>query len=636
MRQSTPLLVEHVKWSTKLSRRVLDFVRKNVPNPRDNPVTERPISEAKHEKMYEGGFKVGPRPGERIDTYMQKRDSQWIADQKQRLREQLDAGKLDTPRHADGTPFAVPIGGRDQYITMEAHSQLLKEPEIKDYQVEDERILLRRQLQLDNELEYRKFIAESKKTELAVHKAQKQHFQHASDKSYDPFKGMKGYRPQDSVALAQWLKRQQATGESVSGLSLKTKEGQDRFYNESRMATQYAANPFSTRIELPAAVRQMVPTAYTPDSVFINDKEVIGSGIITQGSYYHWNVSSFDDINERTCALLLHLYPVPDIVFIGTGRNQYMIDEELKIKFMQRGSIVHCMPTGHALAHYMQVVSLSRRCAIAYINAVPTNAYNTECFGDFIENDSYCLSDSQLGIAPNQMHLPIDRFCSKIPEKYRDMQGSGYGPRYMETSDGRLVRPGTYGTRLHPLLEPGHEPIEWEKLPSYYNWYPKENLHDYIENTTYREVKGKKVGDPAERRALEASYPKDGKNVLKGPHHETPPVVEVAPWESTSLPVTKFMYEKFDDEVYVEDWKSGRVVGMDKESYEKYKVMMAERKAGQPESEPIEFDQERYVADKHGIVYDLTQIKFRPIFEGRWNPQRATSRGFGSMKKLPT
>jgi NADH dehydrogenase [ubiquinone] 1 alpha subcomplex assembly factor 3 len=432
------------------------------------------------------------------------------------------------------------------------------------------------------------------------------------------------------------LKRQRESGTSASGLSLKTKEGQDRFYQESRMATQYAANPFTTRIETPAWTKNFIPTAYTPDSVFINNKEVIGSAIITQNGYYHWNVGSFDDVNERTCALLLHLYPVPDILFIGTGRNLYMIDEDLKIKFQSRGTVVHCLPTGHALAHYMHSTQVSRRCAVAYINHVPTNGYSTECFGDFIENDSYCLSDTALGIPATLQNVTLSRMFSKVPEKYRSTQGTGIGPRYMEDSQGRLVRPGTFGTKLHPLLEPG-EAIDWEKLPSYFNWYPKENLHDYIENTTFREVKGKTPGEPAERRALQAMHTKGGqdKEVLKTPMNSCPPVVELAPWDSTSLPITKFNFEKLDNEVLVEDFKSGRVVGMDKETYEKYKQMVAERKAGVPETEPVEFDQERYVADRHGVVYDLNMIQYRPIFEGRWNPNRNASRGFGHKRVIP-
>ena len=628
MRRSTAVhsKIEHVTWKTRWSRKVLDFIRLKVPDPRDNPVTERPIPKAKHEKMYGEGFQIGPAPGAPIDEYMLDRDKKWAAEQRERLKEMMDTGKLDVPRHPDGTPFVMGGDTKAEYSTMESMAKIqFKEPEIKDYQVEDERILLRRQLQLDSEMEYRKFVAESKRNDINAKKMEKNRLPHPSDKTYDPFKGMKGYRPQDSTALAQWLKRQNESGKSASGLSLKTKEGQDRFYNEGRMASQYFANPFSSRIELPGAVRQMIPTAFTPDSVFINDKEVIGSAIITQHAYYHWNVSSFEEVNERTCSLLFHLYPVPDIVFIGTGRNQYMLDEELRIKFHQRGSVVHTMPTSHALAHFMQCTSLSRRVAIAYINAVPTNAYNTECFGDFIENDSFTLSDSALGIPPSKMFMPTAHLSSKVAEKYRDTQGSGIGPRYIETRDGRLYRPGTYGTRLHPLIEPGDPPIEWEKLPSYYNWYPKEHLLDYMENTTYREIKGRLGGDPAEKKSLKAMQPQG--TVLPSHRTELPPVVTLAPWDSSSLPVTKFTHEKFENEIFVEDWKTGRVIGMEKETYEKYKKMMTERKAGVPETEPVEFDQERFVADKMGIVYDLSKLKYRPIFEGRWNPNRPSSKG---------
>ncbi|EPY38619.1 hypothetical protein AGDE_05310 [Angomonas deanei] len=419
--------------------------------------------------------------------------------------------------------------------------------------------------------------------------------------------------------LAQWLKRQRESGKTASGLSLQTREGQERFYNEEKMATQYHANPFANRIEEPRGMSKIRVTAYSPDSVFVNDKEVIGSCIVTDKGYFHWNVSSFEDVNERTLALLLHLYPVPDVVFLGTGRNLYFIDEELRLAFQKRGTVIHCLTTPQACGHFGVQMSVSRRSALAIINPVPTNPYGVECFGDFIENDMFSLSDSALGVSPLRQFSPSMYRTNKVAEKYRHMQGTGFGPKYHQLSDGRLVRPGTHGTKLRPMLEPG-ETVEWETLPSYYNWYPKEEILDYAENTTFREVEGKARQMSAETR-LQKWANQEGYN------KEEAPITEVAPWDSASIPITRFSHEHDDGEIIVEDPKTGRIIGMDRETYERWKKMMEERKLGVPETDPVEYDQERYVTNKEGMVFDLSKIKYRPIFDGRFNPRRQQSTG---------
>ncbi|KAG8345284.1 hypothetical protein TRVL_03888 [Trypanosoma vivax] len=608
-----------VGWKTRVRRTMQQLVRRYVPDPRNDPLTEVPMNAETYKKTYlqqEGGVRIGIRPGQSVEDYMVERDKKWLAEQRLATSRLVDEQKL--PTTCDGQLFAG-AGTRDLYMDVKSANKFVKAPKASDYEADEELVLMRRQLQVENEAEYRRFVSETKRAEIKLEETHKRRRPHPSDPSYDPFKITPGYRPQDSVALAQWLKRQRESGKSASGLSLQTREGQERFYNEEKMATQFHANPFAARIEEPRGLSKMRITAYTPDSIFVNDKEVIGSCIVTDKAYYHWNVSSFEEVNERTLSLLLHLYPVPDVIFLGTGRNLHFIDEELRIAFQKRGSVIHCLTTPQACGHFGIQLSVSRRAALAVINPIPTNGYGVECFGDFIENDMFSLSDTQLGIPPIKQFSSVLFKPNKVAEKYRHMQGTGFGPKYHQLSDGRLVRPGTSGTKLRPLLEPG-EDVQWEALPSYYHWYPKEHLHDYIENTTMREIQGKPTGDPTERRLQQA---------LRGdkPDKTETPTPDIAPWDSASIPITKFPHERNEDEVVVEDPKTGRIIGMDRATYERWRVMMEERRKGIPESDPVEYDQERFVTNKDGVVFDLAKIKYRPIFEGRWNPRRPQSTG---------
>ncbi len=116
LRRSNRQLVEHVTWTTKMRHKLLEVVRKNVPNPRDNPVTERPVSQAKHDSMYPEGMKIGPRPGEPIDEYMLNRDKKWIKEQSDTVNAMLKANNMDTPRHAGARAFAVPVPELCQWL----------------------------------------------------------------------------------------------------------------------------------------------------------------------------------------------------------------------------------------------------------------------------------------------------------------------------------------------------------------------------------------------------------------------------------------------------------------------------------------------------------------------------------------
>lgn len=610
--------LKKIDWKNRLKHGIQQTIRKYVPDPRDNPLSEMPVSREIFEKAQpEGMLRVGLRPGQSVPEYQKERDEKWHTE---RIHEMSSAGeKLGLQRLKDGS-FFVPGGGREQYESVETANSKLKIITEKDYELDDETILMRRQLQMENEVEYRKFVAEAKRSDLMSQETAKRRVPHPSDPKYDPFKSIPGYRPQDSKALAQWLKRQRESGRTASGVSLQTKEGQERFYNEEKMATQYHANPFSMKIEDPRGMQKARVTAYSPDSVFVNDQEVIGSCIVTFNRYFHWNVSSFEEINERTLALVMHLYPVPDVLFIGTGRNLQMIDEELRIALQKRGTIAHCLTTPQALAHFGMQLSVSRRAVLALVNPIPTNAYGRECFGDFIDNDMFSISDSAMGVPPLKQFSATLFRPNKVAEKYRHMQGTGFGPKYHILSDGRMVRPGTSGTKLRPMLEPG-EDVDWEKLPSYYHWYPKEHVHDYIENTTWRELKGKEIGDPVEKRM---------RKQLRGeetPSKEEVPASELMPWDSASIPITKFAHERNDDEIIVEDPKTGRIIGMERATYDRWRKMMKQRREGKEETDPVEFDQERFVTNKEGVVFDLSKISYRPIFEGRWNPKRQQSTG---------
>jgi NADH dehydrogenase [ubiquinone] 1 alpha subcomplex assembly factor 3 len=620
MRKSICFHAAKVKWTTVIKKRLYDTVRKYIPNPRDHMIGEEPVPDEEWEKrkavISTGGLEDICRPGQDIPSYMTERDKKW---KEKQLRE---VHFMDVKRTKDGVPFYPTT--RDQYASMEHANSKVSEPKPADYEIDEETKLLRRQLQLEKESEYRKFVSELKRNELKLGDGAKQRLNHVSDPSYNPFKITPSYRPQDSRAVADWLKRQRESGFTTNGISLNTKEGQERFYNEEKMSTQFHSNVYLNRVDDFAGMQSLRIEAYSPDSVFINNKEVIGSVIVTANRYYHWNVSSFHDINEKSLALIKYLYPVVDVLFIGTGRNQYFLDEELQLEFLKRGTNVHTMTTPRACAHFGHQLMMSKRCALAIVNPIPTNSYGVECFGDFIENDMFSLSDSDLGIPPIRQTVEGMLKGSKAAEKYRHMQGTGFGPRYHQLPDGRLVRPGTHGTKLIPLLEPG-ETVEWEKLPSYYHWFPKETLEDYIENNQFRDFKdckqliNRSASDETSQTDLHSSESKGDRDAL--------PEKEIMPWDSASIPLSKFAWEKDEKEILVMDAKNGRVIGMQRDTFEKWKVMMKEREEGKPESDPVEFDQERFVTDKDGNILDLTRAEYRPIWEGRFHPRRRESTG---------
>jgi NADH dehydrogenase [ubiquinone] 1 alpha subcomplex assembly factor 3 len=98
-------------------------------------------------------------------------------------------------------------------------------------------------------------------------------------------------------------------------------------------------------------------------------------------------------------------------------------------------------------------------------------------------------------------------------------------------------------------------------------------------------------------------------------------VVDLAPWDSNTIPLMKWPHEKFED-ITVFDTKSSRLVGMNHDTFEKFKKMMADRKAGKEPEEEVEFDQERIVADQKGKLYDLSKNRFVPQNDARYHPYR--------------
>jgi NADH dehydrogenase [ubiquinone] 1 alpha subcomplex assembly factor 3 len=629
-------------WKTRLLEGLSKFVGSYVPDPRNDPMAERPVGYESFKdkdtpKLYTPEYKQG----ETLEDYMRQRNERWMKTNVANNLPPTEAERkeLGIQVVADGKSIFKQTGDKSVDVDPEAQNAKLKELIDASSTFDEEKIKLRRQLQVENAEEYRKFVAEVKRSDLQEQNTMRRRTPHPADPKYDPFKHTPGYRPQDSTKLAAWLKRQRESGVSASGADLSTREGQERFYNEEKMATQYHANPFGNHIEVPRGLPKMLITHLSPDSICISEKEVIGSIILTQNRYYHWNASTIEDINTRTLSVLLHLYPPPDVVFIGTGRNLYMLDEDLRLAFARRGTAAHTMTTREACSNFGLMLTQRRRTACALLACVPTNSYGKECFGDFIENDSYCLSDTQLGIRPNRQFNPALYKTNKIAEPYRHMVGTGIGPKYHVLPDGRMVRPGTHGTKLRPLLEPG-ETVDWEKLPSYYHWFPKETVEDYLEKRTWREVKtaGIPEGEASERRLREQYDP----NQPHSAQADEQPKADLMPWDSNTIPMPVWQHEKVPGEITVEDPKTGRIIGMTRPTYEKWKTMMERRKqleaaedAGMdvkgvaPEAEEVEFDQEKIVSERSGRLIDLSKTRYIPLHEHRWNPkgQRSTQRG---------
>ena len=604
-----------------MKQKAQQLIDKTIPDPRNDPMQQRPVGyeDFKSYGAKLSGEKVGQqnlKEGETLEDYIAKRNKEWA---ERNILVGSEAAKAQGLRLREDGSILFPGGDtRESYGSLEAHSSFMQEQKAAADKIDEEKVKLRRQLQVENEAEYRRFVAEQKRQEIQEQQQLKRRMPHPADPKYDPFKNFPGYRPQDSAKLATWLKTQRESGKAVSGQSLGTKEGQERFYNEEKMATQYNANPFASRVEYPRGRSRFEITAYSPDSLFVNDREIIGSCIVTPTRYFHWNVTNFEDVNLKTLSLLLHWYPVPEVVFLGTGRNQHFVSEEIRLAFLKRGTILHCLTTRDATSNFGLQMSNKRRVCCACIMNIPTNGFGRECFGDFVENDSFSLSDSALGIWPTRQFNPMLYYSNPIAEKYRHMVGTGFGPKYGVTSDGRLVRPGTAGTKLRPMLEPGEEEqVEWEKLPSYYHWFPKEKAEDYLENTTWRELKGKAWKERAETKVKSIVHGDLPRERERWSNPEPP----MMPWDSNTIPLMKWPHEKFED-ITVDDTATGRLVSMEHGTYEKFKQMMADRKAGREPTVEVEFDQERFVSDKTGKLYDMSQTRFVPLHEGKFHLYR--------------
>jgi len=265
---------------------------------------------------------------------------------------------------------------------------------------------------------------------------------------------------------------------------------------------------------------------------------------------------------------------------------------------------------------------------------IPTNPYKQECFGDFVENDAFAEDDTALGLLPPMKAMEDMAPHNVAAEPYRHMLGTGYGPNYLKLTNGKLVRPGTAGTSLRPLVEPNEE-IDWPALPSYYNWFPKEKLEDYFEKTTWREVGGIKKAVQGEEGEDRLRYLRDGQPKTGIAEKEE---VEYVPWDSSSIPLPRWAYEKDENEIVVEDPKSGRVIGMSRTHFEEWLKTMQRRKesGGSTHGDTVEYDQERFVSNKSGFVYDMSKIKYVKLTSHRWNryaPSKTGRNSQGSYQK---
>eukprot|EP00760_Papus_ankaliazontas_P003235 PhM_4_TR11507/c0_g1_i1/m.97119 len=578
------------------------------------------------------------RDDETIEDYIKRRHEEWSKGNlhAQRVLSQ-HAVKEGFKMRDDGTLFHAHATDRTLYMTADVNPEQKAKMDALATEIDPKDMEIRRHLQHENAAEFRKHVSEKKRDSLNDKEQFQRRRPHPSDQSnYNPFWRTPDYRPGDSTQLAEWLdtQRNEKGVTPMGGQDLSTPEGKMRGYQEEVMATQYNANPTSNRFDLPPGLGGQLfkLQGMSPDSVIINGKEVIGSTIVLPTGFFHWNVTTWEDINERTLALIMHTYPVPDILFIGTGRNQHFVDEDIVLALRRRGTIVHCLTTRDAAANYSQQLSGKRRVACALVMCIPTNPYKTEAFGDFVENDAFISSDSELGILP-QFKLPSEYAKhNKVAEKYRHLQGTGIGPQYHMLRSGKMVRPGTAGTSLRPLSEPNEE-IDFPQLPSYYNWYPKENVEDYVERTTWREVggfkKAEQLKDPSEARIR---YQREGSPKSGVAEQEEK---EFQPWEgSSAIPLPKWVYEKEEDEIIIDDPKTGRMIGMTRKQFEDWLVMMKHRSEGKANMDTVEYDQEQFVAGKNGFIYDMSKLKWFKNQSHRWYRHKSarTGRGFSPMR----
>ena len=193
-------------WKGKILDGLSKTINKYVPDPRRDPMAERPVGYEDFKSDKHAHFTPDYNEGETLEDYMRQRNERWV---KKNMGDNLpptkemreERGFHDRP---DGGIF-IQTGSKELDVNVDAQNIKMKEILSQSAEVDEEKMKLRRQLQVENAEEYRKFVSEMKRSELQEQQSMRRRMPHPADPKYDPFKNTPGYRPQDSTKLASWL-----------------------------------------------------------------------------------------------------------------------------------------------------------------------------------------------------------------------------------------------------------------------------------------------------------------------------------------------------------------------------------------------------------------------------------------------
>ena len=92
-----------------------------------------------------------------------------------------------------------------------------------------------------------------------------------------------------------------------------------------------------------------------------------GSVLCLPDGIWAWPVASPDVLSEDALAPILARAAELDIVLIGTGRDPWVMPEDLRQRFRASGLSADPMPTGAAVRTYNVLVAESRRVAAGLV-----------------------------------------------------------------------------------------------------------------------------------------------------------------------------------------------------------------------------------------------------------------------------
>lgn len=132
--------------------------------------------------------------------------------------------------------------------------------------------------------------------------------------------------------------------------------------------------------------------SYSPIGFLLNNgSRVVGPCAIFPRSILHWNVAEAADITEESLTLFTMLEPKIDILVIGKGEREGVVDEQI-IHFLRTHKInVEILPTDQACSTFNFLNSERRLCAAALIPPAYVDQYSDDIIEIEAKDEVYKL-----------------------------------------------------------------------------------------------------------------------------------------------------------------------------------------------------------------------------------------------------